>query len=205
MSPNFIRMATHLRGNNMTARIALGRGEKRAANLSTSTQTWRCCNRPGARDHVFFPLCVGRRKRRELLDPRPLWKPRGHAAAAGLVAGEYLLPHLRLRGRRRRACARIHAQQGSGQRYGQRKSEFEYQRHRQSWLCDPVLCIRDAGARRPGVGVPHGGLWRRRHQPGGDLVRRGHGPVRQHRPLRAVRQPSATRHGALGIWRRCSN
>ena len=25
--------------------------------------------------------------------------------------------------------------------------------HRQCWLCDPVLYIRDAGARRPGVGV----------------------------------------------------
>ena len=37
--------------------------------------------------------------------------------------------------------------------YGQRKSEFEYQRHRRPWFGDPDLCIRDAGARRPGVGV----------------------------------------------------
>jgi len=34
--------------------------EKRGANLSTSRPTWRCCNRPGARDGVFFPWCVGR-------------------------------------------------------------------------------------------------------------------------------------------------
>jgi hypothetical protein len=34
--------------------------EKRGADLSTSTPTWRCCNRPGARDGVFFPWCVGR-------------------------------------------------------------------------------------------------------------------------------------------------
>ena len=138
-----------------------------------------------------------RRKRRQLLGPRLLWKPRGHAAAAGLVAGEYLLPYLRIGRRRRRACARIHARQGSGQPYRQRKSEFERQRHRRSWLCDPDLCIRDAGARRPGVGVPPGSLWRRRHQPGGDLVRRGHGPVRQQRPLRAVRQHQ--RHD-MGLW-----
>ena len=198
MSPNFIGRR-HTYGAQYDSENCTGRGEKRAANLSTSTQTWRCCNRPGARDHVFFPLCVGRRKRRQLLGPRLLWKPRGHAAAAGLVAGEYLLPYLRIRRRRRRACARIHARQGSGQRYRQRKSEFERQRHRQSWLCDPDLCIRDAGARRPGVGVPHGSLWRRRHQPGGDLVRRGHGrrsaaPFPSRGPT-----PSATRHGALGI------
>jgi hypothetical protein len=30
-----------------------GCGEKRAANLTTSTPTRRCCNRLGARDHVF--------------------------------------------------------------------------------------------------------------------------------------------------------
>ena len=40
----------------------------------------------------------------------------------------------------------------------------------------PSLCIRNAGAWRPGVGVHVGRLWRRRHQPGGDLVRRAHGP-----------------------------
>ena len=54
-------------------------------------QVWRCCKRPGLA-HVFFRLCVGRRRRRQLLDPRPLWKLGRHAAAAGLVAGEYLLP-----------------------------------------------------------------------------------------------------------------
>ena len=37
-----------------------GRGEKLATNLSTSTQTWPCCNRHGSRDYVFFPLCEGR-------------------------------------------------------------------------------------------------------------------------------------------------
>ena len=47
------------------------------------------------------------------------------------------------------------AQQGSGQRYRQRKSKFACQRHRRSWLCDPELCIRNAGAGRPGFGVPY--------------------------------------------------
>ena len=108
-----------------------------------------------------------------------------------------LLPYLRIGRRRRRACTRILARQGSGQPYRQRKSEFEHQRHRQSRLCDPDLCIRNAGARRPGVGVPGGSLWRRRHQPGGDLVRRDHGPVGQQRPLLAVRQHQ--RHD-MGLW-----
>ena len=72
-----------------------------------------------------------------------------------------------------------------------------HQRHRQSWLSGPELCIRDARARRPGVSVPLGSLWRRRHQPGGDLVRRGHRAVRQRHSLRAVRHHQ--RHD-MGLW-----
>ena len=52
MSPNSIgRRPTY--GAQHDSENCTGRGEKRAANLSTSTQTWRCCNRPGARDDVF--------------------------------------------------------------------------------------------------------------------------------------------------------
>ena len=36
------------------------RGKKRAADLSTSTPTWRCRNSLGPRDHVFFQRGVGR-------------------------------------------------------------------------------------------------------------------------------------------------
>ena len=69
----------------------------------------------------------------------------------------------------------------------------------------PSYVFADAGARRPGVSVPLGGLRRRRHQLGGDLVRCGHGPVRQQRFPSCCPTASATRRGALGIWRRCSN
>ena len=104
MSPNSIGRR-HTYGAGYDSENCTGRGERRAADVSASTQTWRCRKRPGDRDHVFFPLCVGRRKRHQLLGPRLLWKPRGHAAAAGLVAGEYLLPYLRICRRRRRAFA----------------------------------------------------------------------------------------------------
>ena len=52
MSPNSIGRR-HTYGAEYDSENCTGRGEKRAANFSTSTQTWRCCNRPGARDHVF--------------------------------------------------------------------------------------------------------------------------------------------------------
>ena len=43
--------------------------ENRIGPGSTSTETCRCCNRPGAYDDVLFQWCVGRRKRHQLLDP----------------------------------------------------------------------------------------------------------------------------------------
>ena len=92
---------------------------------------------------------------------------------------------------------------GSGQPYRQRKSEFEHQRQRQSGLCDPVLYFETPvlGGQASG---PHRSLWRRRHQPSGDLVRRAHGPAGGTSLSRGP-TTSAIRHGALGIWRRCSN
>ena len=59
MSPNYIGWRPTY-GAQYDSENCTRCGEKRAANLSTSTPTWRCCNRPGARDHVFFPWCVGR-------------------------------------------------------------------------------------------------------------------------------------------------
>jgi hypothetical protein len=50
----------HAYGAQNDSENCTGRGEKRAANFSTSTPTWHCCNRLGARDHVFFPVRVGR-------------------------------------------------------------------------------------------------------------------------------------------------
>jgi hypothetical protein len=50
----------HAYGAQNDSENCTGRGEKRAANLGTSTQTWPCGNRLGARDHAIFAVRVGR-------------------------------------------------------------------------------------------------------------------------------------------------
>jgi hypothetical protein len=50
--------ATHT-GAEYDSENCIGCGEKQAANLSPSTQTWRCCNRHGVCDNSFFPWRIG--------------------------------------------------------------------------------------------------------------------------------------------------
>ena len=73
----------------------------------------------------------------------------------------------------------IHARQGSYQLTVNANLNLSVNATGNLGLVIPTLCIRDAGARRSGVGVPHGKLWRRRHQPGGDLIRRAEDAVGQ--------------------------
>jgi hypothetical protein len=50
--------ATH-HGAQYESENCTGCGEKQTANLSPSTQTWRCCNRHGVCDNSFSPWRIG--------------------------------------------------------------------------------------------------------------------------------------------------
>jgi len=210
MSPNFIgRRPTY--GAQYDSENSTGRGRKAGRPISVPRRrTWRCCKSSLA-IMFFFPMVRWPMKSGRQLSgsPASFGSPRGHAAAAGF--GRWRIstttppyppaPDVR-------ACAlKFELGRVPGNVYRKRKSEFCMSNATGDLgLVLPSYVFATPVSRRPGVSVPPGGLWR-----SSAPAWRGPCPAVVTGAVRQPPFPSARsdhhqrqRHGALGIWRRCS-
>src|SRR5262245_17659076 len=125
--------------------------------------------RLGPRAGACLASVVGRRRRRELLDPRLLRKPGGGSSPAGLDPPDQLLPYQRIGRRRGGAGARDHDRENPG--HAQRQPERDARCKGRSGLGDATLYLRHAGSRRPGDRWRARNVWPRQHVARGDAGR----------------------------------